>query len=42
MAAVYLPWVEDLCRRFDGSPHLWRARYEALVAREPSPLEAKG
>jgi hypothetical protein len=43
MAAVYLPWVEELCRRFDGPPHLWRARYEALlVAREPSPLEARG
>jgi hypothetical protein len=31
LAATYLPWVEKLCLRFEGAPHLWRARYEALL-----------
>jgi hypothetical protein len=31
MARDYLPMVSDLCRRFDGPPHAWRARYEALL-----------
>lgn len=32
LAADYLPMVERLCRRFEGPPELWRARYEALLA----------
>jgi hypothetical protein len=31
MARDYLPMVGDLCRRFDGPPHRWRARYETLL-----------
>jgi hypothetical protein len=31
MARDYLPMVGDLCRRFDGPPHGWRARYETLL-----------
>ena len=31
MAGDYLPMVGDLCRRFDGPPHRWRARYETLL-----------
>lgn len=31
MASDYLPMVGDLCRRFDGPPHAWRTRYEALL-----------
>ena len=27
----YLPMVRDLCLRFDGPPHRWRARYETLL-----------
>ena len=31
MARDYLPMVADLCQRFEGPPHRWRARYEKLV-----------
>ena len=31
MARDYLPMVGDLCRRFDGPPHRWCARYETLL-----------
>jgi hypothetical protein len=31
MAEVYLPMVRELCERFDGPPHAWRARYEKLI-----------
>ena len=31
MARDYLPMIGDLCRRFDGPPHRWRARYETLL-----------
>ena len=31
MARDYLPMVGDLCQRFDGPPHSWRARYETLL-----------
>ena len=31
MARDYLPMVGDLCRRFEGPPHRWRARYETLL-----------
>jgi Sulfotransferase family len=31
MARDYLPMVEQLCRRFDGPPRQWRARYEHLL-----------
>jgi len=31
MAGDYLPMVRDLCRRFDGPPQRWRARYEKLL-----------
>jgi hypothetical protein len=31
LAAQYLDDVCSLCQRFDGPPHLWRARYESLV-----------
>ena len=32
MARDYLPMVGDLCQRFDGPPHRWRARYETLLS----------
>jgi Sulfotransferase family len=32
IARDYLPMVEQLCRRFDGPPQKWRARYEHLLA----------
>jgi hypothetical protein len=31
MARECLPMVQELCRRFEGAPHVWRARYEALL-----------
>jgi hypothetical protein len=31
MARDYLPMVGDLCQRFEGPPHRWRARYETLL-----------
>jgi hypothetical protein len=31
LAALFLPEVEKLCARFKGVPHVWRARYEALL-----------
>jgi hypothetical protein len=31
MARQYLPVVEELCGRFEGPPHQWRARYERLL-----------
>jgi hypothetical protein len=31
MARDYLPLVGDLCQRFQGPPHKWRARYETLL-----------
>jgi hypothetical protein len=43
LAAACLPWVEKLCERFDGPPHIWRARYKTLLS-EPAPshTEARG
>ena len=32
LAADYLPWVKQLCQRFDGPPQYWRARYECLLS----------
>jgi len=32
LASDYLPMVERLCRRFEGPPQAWRARYAALLA----------
>jgi hypothetical protein len=32
LAADYLPWVNKLCQRFDGSPRRWCAGYEALLS----------
>jgi Sulfotransferase family len=31
MAQDYLSMVQQLCRRFQGPPHKWRARYETLL-----------
>jgi hypothetical protein len=31
MAGDYLSMVQQLCRRFQGPPHKWRARYENLL-----------
>ncbi len=31
MARDYLPSVTELCLRFEGPPHSWKARYERLV-----------
>ena len=31
MARDYLPLVQELCQRFEGPPHRWRARYEKLL-----------
>jgi hypothetical protein len=31
MARDYLPSVRELCQRFEGPPHSWRARYETLL-----------
>lgn len=31
IAAQYLPMVEELCQRFEGPPHKWRARYKTLL-----------
>lgn len=31
MARKYLPVVEELCDRFEGPPHKWRARYQRLL-----------
>lgn len=42
LAAAYLPWVEELCQRFEGPPQLWRARYKALLdERTPSRSESR-
>jgi hypothetical protein len=38
MAKDYLPMVIELCRRFDGPPHKWRARYEALLSGATEPI----
>lgn len=40
MAGDYLPMVQQLCRRFQGPPQEWRARYETLLhsGAEPPPL----
>jgi hypothetical protein len=32
LATYFLPEIERLCARFDGAPHAWRARYEALLS----------
>jgi hypothetical protein len=37
LARDYLPWIEGLCRRFDGPPHRWKAEYKALLGREAAP-----
>ncbi len=43
MAKAYLPMVSELCRKFDGPPQKWRARYEALLAPvAESPIGAEG
>lgn len=31
MAKDYLPWVQELCQRFDGPPQQWCVRYEKLL-----------
>jgi hypothetical protein len=31
LAEQYLPAVKELCQRFEGPPHQWRARYDALL-----------
>lgn len=31
LARDYLPSVTELCRRFDGPPQSWKARYETLI-----------
>jgi hypothetical protein len=31
LAADYIPWVVELCRHFEGPPHIWRAQYEVLL-----------
>ena len=31
MARDYLPFVQELCQRFDGPPQTWRDRYERLL-----------
>jgi hypothetical protein len=31
MAGTYLPLVKQLCERFEGAPHNWRARYEKVL-----------
>jgi hypothetical protein len=37
LATTCLPWVEKLCLRFEGPPHVWRSQYEALLReREPN------
>ena len=40
LAKDYLPMLAELCRRFDGPPHRWRARYEALLGVRPKPIPA--
>jgi hypothetical protein len=43
LAAACLPWVEKLCLRFEGPPHMWRARYSALLSEAAaSHAEARG
>ena len=42
MARDYLPVVRDLCQRFEGPPHLWRARYEKLLNGIPDNEDASG
>jgi Sulfotransferase family len=43
MARDYLPMVDELCHRFEGPPHIWRARYEKLLdGVEPVPAHAAG
>ena len=37
LAASYLPDVIELCRKFEGAPHVWRARYEMLLGANASP-----
>ena len=42
LAATYLPWVEELCQRFEGPPQLWRAHYQALLGEcAPSRSESR-
>jgi hypothetical protein len=31
LVASFMPEVEKLCARFEGPPHTWQARYEALL-----------
>jgi hypothetical protein len=31
LAAFFLPSVQKLCQRFDGPPHAWQTRYEAIL-----------
>jgi hypothetical protein len=40
MAKIYLPMVAELCRRFDGPPQRWRARYETLLNGSAETLRA--
>jgi Sulfotransferase family len=41
LATSYLPWIEKLCLRFEGPPHLWHAQYEAVL-NEPRQSELRG
>jgi hypothetical protein len=36
LAARFLPCVNTLCERFDGPPHIWRARYKAILGMDAS------
>jgi sulfotransferase family protein len=36
LAASFLPSVKKLCQRFDGAPHQWQARYEAILNSQSS------
>ncbi len=40
MAKDYLPMVTEMCRRFEGPPHKWCARYETLLNGATEPLQA--
>jgi hypothetical protein len=40
MAKAYLPMVDELCRRFEGPPQKWRARYESLLRESAAPARA--
>ncbi len=31
LAERFMPWLNELCDRFEGPPHVWRARYQTLL-----------